>query len=78
MCVVGIINYLIIYCWSCKGTRGPPTSGAPPVSGAQNYSQFGQGENQNGPPPMGAPPQRSVTHHITTMCCFFSFVADNA
>uniref|UniRef100_A0A8C1Z6Q4 SEC24 homolog C, COPII coat complex component n=1 Tax=Cyprinus carpio TaxID=7962 RepID=A0A8C1Z6Q4_CYPCA len=41
-----------------QGTRGPPTSGAPPVSGAQNYSQFGQGENQNGPPPMGAPPQR--------------------
>uniref|UniRef100_A0A9J7XR01 SEC24 homolog C, COPII coat complex component n=2 Tax=Cyprinus carpio TaxID=7962 RepID=A0A9J7XR01_CYPCA len=38
--------------------RGPPTSGAPPVSGAQSYSQFGQGETQNGPPPMGAPPQR--------------------
>uniref|UniRef100_A0A8C1VUY8 SEC24 homolog C, COPII coat complex component n=1 Tax=Cyprinus carpio TaxID=7962 RepID=A0A8C1VUY8_CYPCA len=44
--------------WLRKCTRGPPTSGAPPVSGAQNYSQFGQGENQNGPPPMGAPPQR--------------------
>ncbi|XP_048026353.1 protein transport protein Sec24C isoform X4 [Megalobrama amblycephala] len=41
-----------------QGMRGPPTSGAPPVSGAQNYSQFGQGETQNGPPPMGAPPQR--------------------
>ncbi|XP_051530060.1 protein transport protein Sec24C-like isoform X7 [Myxocyprinus asiaticus] len=40
-----------------KGMRGPPTSGAPPVSGAQNYSQFGQGDVQNGPPPMGAPPQ---------------------
>ncbi|XP_026078174.1 protein transport protein Sec24C-like isoform X2 [Carassius auratus] len=40
------------------GMRGPPTSGAPPVSGAQSYSQFGQGETQNGPPPMGAPPQR--------------------
>ncbi|XP_026097752.1 protein transport protein Sec24C-like isoform X2 [Carassius auratus] len=40
------------------GMRGPPTSGAPPVSGAQNYSQFGQGETQNGPPPMVAPPQR--------------------
>ncbi|XP_056089659.1 protein transport protein Sec24C isoform X2 [Rhinichthys klamathensis goyatoka] len=40
------------------GMRGPPTSGAPPVSAAQNYSQFGQGETQNGPPPMGAPPQR--------------------
>ncbi|XP_051530059.1 protein transport protein Sec24C-like isoform X6 [Myxocyprinus asiaticus] len=39
------------------GMRGPPTSGAPPVSGAQNYSQFGQGDVQNGPPPMGAPPQ---------------------
>uniref|UniRef100_A0A8C1RH37 SEC24 homolog C, COPII coat complex component n=1 Tax=Cyprinus carpio TaxID=7962 RepID=A0A8C1RH37_CYPCA len=39
-----------------QGTRGPPTSGAPPVSGAQNYSQFGQGENQNGPPPMGPLP----------------------
>ncbi|XP_051530064.1 protein transport protein Sec24C-like isoform X11 [Myxocyprinus asiaticus] len=41
-----------------QGMRGPPTSGAPPVSGAQNYSQFGQGDVQNGPPPMGAPPQR--------------------
>uniref|UniRef100_A0A8C2AR98 SEC24 homolog C, COPII coat complex component n=1 Tax=Cyprinus carpio TaxID=7962 RepID=A0A8C2AR98_CYPCA len=41
-----------------QGMRGPPTSGAPPVSGAQSYSQFGQGETQNGPPPMGAPPQR--------------------
>ncbi|XP_055031587.2 protein transport protein Sec24C isoform X3 [Misgurnus anguillicaudatus] len=40
------------------GMRGPPTSGAPPVSAAQNYSQFGQGDAQNGPPPMGAPPQR--------------------
>ncbi|XP_051530061.1 protein transport protein Sec24C-like isoform X8 [Myxocyprinus asiaticus] len=40
-----------------QGMRGPPTSGAPPVSGAQNYSQFGQGDVQNGPPPMGAPPQ---------------------
>ncbi|CAM4711389.1 hypothetical protein PO909_012523 [Leuciscus waleckii] len=41
-----------------QGMRGPPTSGAPPVSGAQNYSQFGHGETQNGPPPMGAPQQR--------------------
>uniref|UniRef100_A0A673K543 Protein transport protein Sec24C-like n=1 Tax=Sinocyclocheilus rhinocerous TaxID=307959 RepID=A0A673K543_9TELE len=40
-----------------QGVRGPPTSGAPSVSGAQSYSQFGQGETQNGPPPMGAPPQ---------------------
>ncbi|XP_051523291.1 protein transport protein Sec24C isoform X3 [Myxocyprinus asiaticus] len=40
------------------GMRGPPTSGAPPVSDAQSYSPFGQGDIQNGPPPMGAPPQR--------------------
>lgn len=38
--------------------RGPPTSGAPPVSAAQPYSQFGQSDIQNGPPSMGAPPQR--------------------
>uniref|UniRef100_A0A8B9RHC4 SEC24 homolog C, COPII coat complex component n=1 Tax=Astyanax mexicanus TaxID=7994 RepID=A0A8B9RHC4_ASTMX len=42
-----------------QGVRGPPTSGAPPVSAAQAYSQFGQGEVQNGPPAMGPPPQRS-------------------
>ncbi|XP_072523513.1 protein transport protein Sec24C isoform X4 [Salminus brasiliensis] len=41
-----------------QGMRGPPTSGAPPVSAAQAYSQFGQSEVQNGPPPMGAPQQR--------------------
>lgn len=41
------------------GMRGPPTSGAPPVSAAQPYSQFGQSDVQNGPPSMGAPPQRS-------------------
>ncbi|XP_051523292.1 protein transport protein Sec24C isoform X4 [Myxocyprinus asiaticus] len=41
-----------------QGMRGPPTSGAPPVSDAQSYSPFGQGDIQNGPPPMGAPPQR--------------------
>ncbi|XP_051959180.1 protein transport protein Sec24C isoform X3 [Xyrauchen texanus] len=40
------------------GMRGPPTSGAPPVSDAQSYSPFGIGDIQNGPPPMGAPPQR--------------------
>ncbi|XP_066519101.1 protein transport protein Sec24C isoform X2 [Hoplias malabaricus] len=40
------------------GMRGPPTSGAPPASAAQAYSQFGQVDLQNGPPPMGAPPQR--------------------
>ncbi|XP_058262296.1 protein transport protein Sec24C isoform X2 [Hemibagrus wyckioides] len=40
------------------GMRGPPTSGAPPVSAAQPYSQFGQSDVQNGPPSMGAPPQR--------------------
>ncbi|XP_051968721.1 protein transport protein Sec24C-like isoform X3 [Xyrauchen texanus] len=39
------------------GMRGPPTSGAPPVSGAQNYAQFWQGDIQNGPPPMGATSQ---------------------
>ncbi|XP_066519103.1 protein transport protein Sec24C isoform X4 [Hoplias malabaricus] len=41
-----------------QGMRGPPTSGAPPASAAQAYSQFGQVDLQNGPPPMGAPPQR--------------------
>ncbi|XP_062859044.1 protein transport protein Sec24C isoform X2 [Trichomycterus rosablanca] len=42
-----------------QGMRGPPTSDAPPVSAAQPYSQFGQGDVQNGPPPpMGAPSQR--------------------
>ncbi|XP_051959182.1 protein transport protein Sec24C isoform X5 [Xyrauchen texanus] len=41
-----------------QGMRGPPTSGAPPVSDAQSYSPFGIGDIQNGPPPMGAPPQR--------------------
>lgn len=59
--------------------RGPPTSGAPAASGAQNYSQFGQGETQNGPPPMGAPPQRSVTHHIITLRCpFYQFISNLA
>ncbi|XP_017213967.2 protein transport protein Sec24C isoform X2 [Danio rerio] len=42
------------------GMREPPTSGTPPVSGAQSYSQFGQGETQNGPPPMVAPPQGTL------------------
>ncbi|KAK3559510.1 hypothetical protein QTP86_013685 [Hemibagrus guttatus] len=41
-----------------QGMRGPPTSGAPPVSAAQPYSQFGQTDVQNGPPSMGVPPQR--------------------
>ncbi|KAA0724984.1 Protein transport protein [Triplophysa tibetana] len=46
------------------GMRGPPTSGAPPVTPAQNYSQFG--DTQNGPPPMGAPTQRpSVSQPYT-------------
>nr|ADF30257.1 Sec24 family member C [Danio rerio] len=43
-----------------QGMREPPTSGTPPVSGAQSYSQFGQGETQNGPPPMVAPPQGTL------------------
>lgn len=50
------LNYCSRY---SAGMRGPPTSGAPPVSAAQPYSQFGQSEVQNGPPSMGAPPQRS-------------------
>ncbi|KAM9462483.1 protein transport protein Sec24C isoform 2-T2 [Clarias gariepinus] len=40
------------------GMRGPPTSGAPPLSAPQPFSQFGQSDVQNGPPSMGAPPQR--------------------
>ncbi|KAF4084974.1 hypothetical protein AMELA_G00112270 [Ameiurus melas] len=49
-----------------QGMRGPPTSGAPPVSAAQSYSQFGQSDVQNGPPSMGAPPQRpSVSQPYT-------------
>ncbi|XP_030629651.1 protein transport protein Sec24C isoform X1 [Chanos chanos] len=38
--------------------RGAPGSGAPPVSAAQAFSQYGQGDVQNGPPPMSAPAQR--------------------
>ncbi|KAF5906409.1 protein transport protein Sec24C isoform X1, partial [Clarias magur] len=41
-----------------QGMRGPPTSGAPPLSAPQPFSQFGQSDVQNGPPSMGAPPQR--------------------
>ncbi|TSK14801.1 Protein transport protein Sec24C [Bagarius yarrelli] len=40
------------------GVRGPPTSGAPPVSAAQPHLQFGQTDVQNGPPSMSAPQQR--------------------
>ncbi|XP_068438888.1 protein transport protein Sec24C isoform X4 [Clinocottus analis] len=40
--------------------RGPPTSGAPPVSAPQHYSQYShsQGDMQNGPPPMTQAPPR--------------------
>ncbi|XP_026869134.2 protein transport protein Sec24C isoform X3 [Electrophorus electricus] len=49
-----------------QGMRGPPTSGPPPVSGTQAYSQFGQGDTQNGPPPMAALQQRpSVSQQYT-------------
>ncbi|XP_026770806.3 protein transport protein Sec24C isoform X1 [Pangasianodon hypophthalmus] len=48
------------------GVRGPPTTGAPPASAAQPYSQFGTSDIQNGPPSMGAPPQRpSVSQPYT-------------
>uniref|UniRef100_UPI0037E88546 protein transport protein Sec24C isoform X3 n=1 Tax=Semicossyphus pulcher TaxID=241346 RepID=UPI0037E88546 len=45
-------------------TRGPPTSGAPPVSAPQQYNQYShsQGDMQNGPPPMTqAPPRPAVS-----------------
>ncbi|XP_076007622.1 protein transport protein Sec24C isoform X2 [Genypterus blacodes] len=32
--------------------RGPPTSGLPPASAPQPYTQYSQGNVQNGPPPM--------------------------
>ncbi|XP_019963557.2 protein transport protein Sec24C isoform X1 [Paralichthys olivaceus] len=40
--------------------RGPPTSGPPPVSAPQPYSQYShsQGDMQNGPPPMTQAPTR--------------------
>ncbi|XP_029311491.1 protein transport protein Sec24C isoform X3 [Cottoperca gobio] len=38
--------------------RGPPTSGAPPVSAPQPYNQYSQGDMQNGPPPMTQSPPR--------------------
>uniref|UniRef100_A0AAQ4P3C6 SEC24 homolog C, COPII coat complex component n=1 Tax=Gasterosteus aculeatus aculeatus TaxID=481459 RepID=A0AAQ4P3C6_GASAC len=40
--------------------RGPPASGAPPVSAPQVYNQYGhgQGDMQNGPPPMTQAPPR--------------------
>ncbi|KAF3853787.1 hypothetical protein F7725_014475, partial [Dissostichus mawsoni] len=40
--------------------RGPPTSGAPPVSAPQQYNQYShsQGDMQNGPPPMTQAPPR--------------------
>uniref|UniRef100_A0A4W4EYL7 Protein transport protein Sec24C n=1 Tax=Electrophorus electricus TaxID=8005 RepID=A0A4W4EYL7_ELEEL len=50
-----------------QGMRGPPTSGPPPVSGTQAYSQFGQGDTQNGPPPMAALPSVSQQYTHGTM-----------
>ncbi|XP_038591543.1 protein transport protein Sec24C isoform X2 [Micropterus salmoides] len=44
--------------------RGPPVSGAPPVSAPQPYNQFShsQGDMQNGPPPVTqAPPRPAVS-----------------
>ncbi|XP_029933101.1 protein transport protein Sec24C isoform X2 [Myripristis murdjan] len=42
--------------------RGPPTSGPPPVSAPQPYSQYSQGDMQNGPPTMTqAPPRPAVS-----------------
>ncbi|KAM3591988.1 uncharacterized protein V6R79_010919 [Siganus canaliculatus] len=42
--------------------RGPPVSGAPPVSAPQAYSQYSQGGVQNGPPLMTqAPPRPAVS-----------------
>ncbi|XP_010732477.3 protein transport protein Sec24C isoform X2 [Larimichthys crocea] len=44
--------------------RGPPVSGAPPVSAPQPYNQYShsQGNIQNGPPPMTqAPPRPAVS-----------------
>ncbi|KAJ8248460.1 hypothetical protein GJAV_G00242250 [Gymnothorax javanicus] len=38
--------------------RQPPTSGAPPVSAPQTYSNYPQGGVLNGPPSMGSQPQR--------------------
>lgn len=54
-CKGEFLNYVSL---CSAGMRGPPTSGAPLLSTAQPYSQFGQSDVQNGPPSMGAPPQR--------------------
>ncbi|XP_062330453.1 protein transport protein Sec24C [Osmerus eperlanus] len=39
-------------------TRAPPTSAPPAVSSSQGYSQYSQGDIQNGPPPVAQPMQR--------------------
>ncbi|XP_062269997.1 protein transport protein Sec24C isoform X2 [Platichthys flesus] len=41
--------------------RGPPTSGAPPVTAPQQYNQYShsQGDMPNGPPPMTQAPNRT-------------------
>uniref|UniRef100_A0A8C9T7S7 SEC24 homolog C, COPII coat complex component n=1 Tax=Scleropages formosus TaxID=113540 RepID=A0A8C9T7S7_SCLFO len=38
--------------------RAPPVSGAPPVSASDSYSQYAQGNVQNGPPSVPSQPQR--------------------
>ncbi|XP_046887830.1 protein transport protein Sec24C isoform X2 [Hypomesus transpacificus] len=38
--------------------RAPPTSAPPAVSSSQGYSQYSQGDIQNGPPPVAQPMQR--------------------
>ncbi|RXM35787.1 Protein transport protein Sec24C [Acipenser ruthenus] len=38
--------------------RPPPNSGPPPVSASQGYSQYTQGDVQNGPPTMSSQPHR--------------------
>lgn len=51
----------LIFCPCILGpARGPPTSGAPPVSAPQTFNQYsqGQGDMQNGPPRMTQAPAR--------------------
>ncbi|KAM6951724.1 protein transport protein Sec24C isoform 2-T2 [Aplochiton taeniatus] len=40
--------------------RAPPASGLPPPSAPQGYTQYAQGDIQNGPPPQAQPPPRSA------------------
>uniref|UniRef100_A0A8C9XWF1 SEC24 homolog C, COPII coat complex component n=1 Tax=Sander lucioperca TaxID=283035 RepID=A0A8C9XWF1_SANLU len=44
--------------------RGPPTSGAPPISAPQPYNQYSQGDMQNGPPPMTQAPPRPAASQL--------------